>query len=299
MIVKKIYQTLCVLFGVVAIWQAITIASGIMTLAHDDRLFKSSQMGNNISFFAIKLLLFGVCLLLSRWFSKLSKRTYENVNVARESLIPDFHLHEANEPSHTDMSQSKGNLTNAITAFVAQVGPILLIVMLITGMIVAVEHCHPEANSQRQLASKDSLTTQMNTPVLDTYPVIPVKNGYTELYSNRKRTNPLIIKTPNENLGFFIKLEDVNTSDSIAAFYLRGGSVFKMEVPEGIYEIKYAYGRTWYGTKYLFGSQTSYVKLDKAFEFRVSQSGVEGYTIELILRENGNLHSREINSEAF
>lgn len=90
MIVKKIYQTLCVLFGVVAIWQAITIASGIMTLAQDDRLFKPSQMGNNISFFAIKLLLFGVCLLLSRWFSKLSKRTYENVNVARESLIPDF-----------------------------------------------------------------------------------------------------------------------------------------------------------------------------------------------------------------
>lgn len=84
-----------------------------------------------------------------------------------------------------------------------------------------------------------------------------------------------------------------------ASYFIRGGDTLDINLPQGSYELKYAHGDTWYGTKYLFGDDTSYAKADKTFDFECYSNMCTGYTVELIRQLNGNLSTTTLDPSQF
>ena len=82
-------------------------------------------------------------------------------------------------------------------------------------------------------------------------------------------------------------------------FFIYGGQNFETKVPLGVYRLKYASGKIWYGEKYLFGPDTAYSKAEQDFEFYRQGDQIAGYTVELILQRNGNLHTTRIPASEF
>ena len=98
---------------------------------------------------------------------------------------------------------------------------------------------------------------------------------------------------------YYIKLEKTDTPKTVMTAYIRGGDILDIKVPIGNYVLKYASGTQWYGQKYYFGDETVFSKADEIFFFKRTPSGYEGYTVELVLQRNGNLHTSEISWNSF
>lgn len=106
---------------------------------------------------------------------------------------------------------------------------------------------------------------------------------------------PLRIKTsPNGGYHYFVKLVSTTGHQELGSYFIRSGEILEIEVPVGTYEIKYASGKQWYGTGYLFGPETAYSKADSLFAFNFDGYKYNGYTIELIMQRNGNLRTSGI-----
>ena len=82
-------------------------------------------------------------------------------------------------------------------------------------------------------------------------------------------------------------------------FYIRGGESIELNLPLGIYEIYYATGKTWYGEEYLFGKDTVYHKCEGTFAFTESEEDYNGWIIELLPVENGDLATDIIDQSQF
>lgn len=106
---------------------------------------------------------------------------------------------------------------------------------------------------------------------------------------------PLNIKTSSAGgYHYFVKLVDLATNQELGSYFIRSGGVIDINVPIGIYEIRYATGKQWYGTSYLFGPETVYSKADSTFTFSFDGHQYSGYTVELIMQQNGNLRTSGI-----
>lgn len=100
-----------------------------------------------------------------------------------------------------------------------------------------------------------------------------------------------ILTRPGSN--YYVKL--VNTAgQTVLAMFVEGGRRFETEAPLGSYEMRYAAGKTWYGSKHLFGPDTVYAKADSKLNFTFDGSTYNGYTIELILQAGGNLSTSSL-----
>ncbi|MBW2614530.1 MAG: DnaJ domain-containing protein [Deltaproteobacteria bacterium] len=97
-------------------------------------------------------------------------------------------------------------------------------------------------------------------------------------------TAPLKIKTRGEDRHFFIKLIALPEKKEVVSIFIRGGDMLKIRMPLGIYALKYAVGETWYGTRWLFGDDTVYSRLDQKIEFKFTENEISGYSIDLYLK---------------
>lgn len=88
-------------------------------------------------------------------------------------------------------------------------------------------------------------------------------------------------------------------NESDIAFCVKAGRSIKIDVPIGKYELYYATGTTFYGTKYLFGSRTVCTKADTILEFYTDGKYYQGHTVTLYKVENGNMSTREIDESQF
>lgn len=106
---------------------------------------------------------------------------------------------------------------------------------------------------------------------------------------------PLAIKTSsNGGYHYFVKIVNVDSHQEMGSYFIRSGEVLEMKIPLGTYEVKYASGKQWYGTGFLFGPETRYSKADSLFTFSFDGYEYSGYTIELIMQRNGNLRTSGI-----
>ena len=94
---------------------------------------------------------------------------------------------------------------------------------------------------------------------------------------------PLTIKTRPEGRHFFIKLLEMPEQKEVLSTFIRSGDKLKLRIPIGIYTLKYAVGDTWYGTRWLFGSQTVFSRIEKDIEFSFEGTEISGYSIELYI----------------
>jgi hypothetical protein len=119
-------------------------------------------------------------------------------------------------------------------------------------------------------------------------------HGVYARYDQSPNVAPLTIRTETGS-NYFIKIEDSNTERPVRSFYIVGGSTLEAQVPAGSFVLKYATGNSWCGDMELFGASTETSKADQVFQFDIGQ----GYTIELIKRQKGNLPTRRIGRESF
>ena len=106
---------------------------------------------------------------------------------------------------------------------------------------------------------------------------------------------PLTIKTsPSGGYHYFVKIVNATNHQELGSYFIRSGEILQVQVPVGTYEIKYSSGKQWYGIDYLFGPETKYNKADSLFSFNFDGYQYSGYTIELIMQQNGNLRTSGI-----
>ena len=145
-----------------------------------------------------------------------------------------------------------------------------------------------------RLVQKDLDTTKMKeVPSTVRRP----ENGKIYFVSGKEEVAPLEIKTPDKGYDFFVKLSDTSGGLPVKAFYIRGGSTYRTDVPLGSYDLKYVTGQRWHGTNCLFGIATLYSKADKTFNFVRKGRKVSGFSVELILQIDGNLSTSNIQPE--
>lgn len=91
----------------------------------------------------------------------------------------------------------------------------------------------------------------------------------------------------------YIKLKGSSGID-VFSFFVRAGTSVTVSVPSGYYYVYFSYGNEWYGTKYLFGPDTTYAKDDELLDF-------ENYTWEYTLQPvyNGNFSETPIDESEF
>jgi hypothetical protein len=102
---------------------------------------------------------------------------------------------------------------------------------------------------------------------------------------------PLEVKTPFGDYHHVLKVVEWNTKSPVVEVFARSGQTINLDLPLGSYELRYASGKIWYGWQYLFGPETTYSKADSIFTFSDNGYQASGYTVELIMQPNGNLHT--------
>jgi len=108
---------------------------------------------------------------------------------------------------------------------------------------------------------------------------------------------PLKIKTRNEGRHFFAKLIEQPEQKEVLTIFIRSGDMLKLHIPLGVYTLKYAVGSTWYGNRWLFGSETVFNSLSEDIEFAFQDNAISGYSIELYIEPK--LLSKEVGDYAF
>lgn len=123
-------------------------------------------------------------------------------------------------------------------------------------------------------------------------PVPMPRNG--TLHKNyHKGSAPLTIQTRNDGRHYYLKLFNASNGSETLSAFVRGGSTFVEHVPVGKYELKYAVGDVWYGTRWLFGPKTVFRKMDQVFEFKIQNNEIAGYRLDLYLQPTGLAGARK------
>jgi hypothetical protein len=110
-----------------------------------------------------------------------------------------------------------------------------------------------------------------------------------DYYLNSSDTKaPFKITTPSDG-NYVMKIEDWNTKEFVAMYFIQRSSTLSIELPLGSYKLKFAQGEKWHGTNFLFGPTTAYSYVPDKMNFYIDGDYVRGHEIELIPQVNGNL----------
>jgi tetratricopeptide (TPR) repeat protein len=199
------------------------------------------------------------------------------------------------------------------------VGAIVSIVALIVGSImVLLKFNSKHASAPKTFPDPPAVATSVEQsnapPVAPSVPkneyavqtpsprpiALPI-NGSVTRYHTSPASAPFTIVTRNGSGHYFVKLRDNQSRNLVLAVFVREGEEANITVPLGTYELSYATGRTWYGSRsdQPFGSETRYARADDTFTFQVDGNYIQGYTVELYLQAYGNLDTQPISASEF
>ncbi len=116
---------------------------------------------------------------------------------------------------------------------------------------------------------------------------LPLPRNGTLIKGYHKGLAPFTILARNDGKHYYLKLLNASNGSETLSAFLRSGSTYNEHVPIGKYELKYAVGETWYGTRWLFGPKTIFRKLDQVFEFKIQNNEIAGYRLDLYLEPAG------------
>ena len=173
------------------------------------------------------------------------------------------------------------------------------IAVVVAGFSVVLHYFAKDKTNQAQTPSPQT-STNTSSPVPAASPAfsqpvqpLPRTGDNTASFSNG--VAPLTIKTSSsEGSHYFVKIAKMGSGLEIGSYFIRSGETLNIQVPVGIYELRYATGREWYGTYYLFGPNTTYSKAESFFTFSFDGNKYSGYTVELITQRNGNLRTSRL-----
>ena len=122
---------------------------------------------------------------------------------------------------------------------------------------------------------------------------VPIPRNGTLHKNYHKGLAPLTIQTRNDGRHYYLKLLNASNGSETLSAFVRGGSTFVEHVPVGKYELKYAVGDAWYGTRWLFGPKTVFRKMDQIFEFKIQNNEIAGYRLDLYLQPTRSCRHQE------
>ena len=104
---------------------------------------------------------------------------------------------------------------------------------------------------------------------------------------------PLSISAPPDS-DYFIKLVYTD-GRQLGSLYLHGGETLRVNVPEGLFRIRYATGQSWYGPDLLFGPDTAYAQLRDTYTFDTDH-GDSGHDLVIYGRLAGSSSEQTLTS---
>jgi curved DNA-binding protein CbpA len=172
-------------------------------------------------------------------------------------------------------------------------------VFLILWIFVMVNAALNPETSRKQASVENRPSIKAPQPLF-AQPVQPLPaNGTINKYYSNEAVAPLRIVTRESSHHYFVKIVDWYSGNLVLTVFINSGQSISIDLPLGSYKLKYATGRQWYGTTFLFGPETSYNIADKKFDFEIRGDHVSGYTVELVLQRHGNLRTNKILAEQF
>lgn len=96
-----------------------------------------------------------------------------------------------------------------------------------------------------------------------------------------------------------VKLVEATSGADAVAILVQGGRTIEVEVPFGIYRMKWCSGTTWYGEDNLFGPNQTCSTTSELFRFRENGMYTEGHTITLYQVADGNMDQKRLDPSAF
>lgn len=159
----------------------------------------------------------------------------------------------------------------------------------------------PESNNFRFTPAESQLNAKTAKPLQLAFlepEITRPQSGAIQNFSAASRVAPFEIKA--SQLGnYLVKLVYAHSRHDVMTIFVRGGTTVEVEVPLGVFEVRYAYGEKWYGYNHLFGPDTVYSKAETTFDFSSDGNRVTGYTITLYGVRDGNLQTSKISAEEF
>ncbi|MEQ1486526.1 J domain-containing protein [Methyloglobulus sp.] len=161
----------------------------------------------------------------------------------------------------------------------------------------------PESQNTPQVtsaaASNEQTANRQNNAYIN-HPELPLPQSGSNNANFSDGVAPLKIRTsPSGGYHYFVKIVNLSNNQPIGSYFIRSGESIDIKIPLGTYEIKYASGTKWQGIDYLFGSETTYSKAESTFKFSFDGYHYSGYTVELIMQQNGNLETSRIQPNQF
>ncbi len=107
--------------------------------------------------------------------------------------------------------------------------------------------------------------------------VPPAKHGLMWHRSGLPAVFPLQVKTLGPQ-DYYVTLTDFETEETVLAAYIEGGRFFRVLVPPGTFEVRFAYGNIWQGEEALFGPEgkTSFFDMPDPLTFGVRNYNTKG-----------------------
>lgn len=169
------------------------------------------------------------------------------------------------------------------------------VIILIGGISSLLEYFSKSTRHYDNNQPSTEKPTNQKTTSAFSQPIQPLPQTGDNTASFSNGVSPLSIKTSlSGGYHYFVKIVDVISQRELGSYFIRSGGMLEIKVPVGTYEIRYASGKQWYGTGHLFGPETAYSKAESLFNFSFDGYQYSGYTIELIMQQNGNLRTSGI-----
>ena len=122
---------------------------------------------------------------------------------------------------------------------------------------------------------------------------MPTRSYY--IVEPRYRCNSTLKVNTSRDANYVIKVVGAYSGELIMMCFVPADTSQEIDIPSGVFELRYTSGTTWYGEKDLFGPNASYTKADRVFDFKEW----EGYEVTLYRVANGNLRMSNIREEDF
>ena len=162
-----------------------------------------------------------------------------------------------------------------------------LVIAAVVLIIIAVSSCNSgsssssssKSTSYSSTSSYSSTTTPKPTATLT--PQTMPANGKVFYCSTTDRPSSFKV-TNSGSSNYYMKFVKAGTNTKVITFFVRAYSTVEIDMPAGNFELRYAYGSSWYGESKLFGENTRYAKDEEYYDF-------SNYTWEISLYTTSNV----------
>ena len=151
-------------------------------------------------------------------------------------------------------------------------------------------------------SSPPNWTVQKPTPQVAPTPIapsrVPIFDGVVREARVKNRVVPLKIRGA-PDADYFIKIVNTANGEETSVLFVTGGNTITATMPFGIYQMRFASGKTWYGEFARFGSPTQYWVADQKLVFRSVRNRPQPVSIVVAPASGGALKLQPISTFGF